>query len=197
MKLLECWKPIKGYEGLYEVSCIGNVKRLESIVIVRKPNKITTRTYPEKMLKQNPSNGYKIVSLSKDGIAKNVLVHRLVAEAFIPNPNKYSCVNHKDETRDNNNINNLEWCTSQYNLIYGTCVERRSKTHTGKKHKSFTQPKLWIPVEQYDLQGNFIRSYNSLTEASKISGVDVRYIHAVCSGKYNKSHGFVFKYKIL
>lgn len=194
MKLLECWKPVKDYEDLYEVSCIGNVKRLESVVIVRKPNKITTRTYPEKILKQNLSNGYKIISLSKDGITKNAFVHRLVAEAFIPNPNKYPCVNHKDETRDNNNINNLEWCTTQYNVTYGTCIERRAKTHTGKKHKSFRQTKLWKPVDQYDVDGNFIQSYRSLTEAAEISGVDVRYIHAVCSGRQKQSHGFVFKY---
>ena len=111
----EEWKDIKGFEGLYSISNKGrvicwNYKGLGY------PKDITPHC-----------NGYQRVGLVKDGIRKTCLVHRLVAIAFIPNPNNLPIVNHKDEDPRNNNVENLEWCTASYNTSYGTAMERATK----------------------------------------------------------------------
>lgn len=120
----EVWKDIKGYEGLYMVSSFGNVKSLNY-----------RRSGIAKNLKlKNTTNGYKAVILAKEGKHKDRMVHRLVAEAFIPNPKNLPQVNHKDEDKHNNRVENLEWCTAKYNSNYGTGKERMAKSLTGKKH---------------------------------------------------------------
>ena len=120
--MTEIWKDIDGYEGLYQVSNLGRVKSLHH-------NK-------EKILKGSyAKEGYHLISLSKEGTQKRCLVHRLVATAFIPNPYKLECVNHKDENPRNNNVDNLEWCTKAYNNCYGTRLERLSKSLKGRKKK--------------------------------------------------------------
>lgn len=102
------WRPIKGYEGLYEVSNTGLIKSLNCY------------NYKEpKILQQYVrKDGYAIVGLSKNNITKTKTVHRLVAEAFLPNPNDLEMVNHRDENKSNNNVDNLEWCSRAYNQIY-------------------------------------------------------------------------------
>lgn len=117
LNFMEIYKNINGFEGLYQVSNKGNVKSLVN-------NKGVAR---EKVLKPVIGNGYKRVRLFKDKTSKLYAVHRLVANAFLPNPHNYPCVNHKDECRTNNNVENLEWCTYKYNSNYGTCIERSSK----------------------------------------------------------------------
>lgn len=117
----EIWKDVVGYEGSYQVSNLGRVKRI----------KHTTKNYffSERIVNQYVNmNGYMMAPLSKDGKDKHKAVHRLVAQAFIPNPNNLQCVNHKDENKQNNNVENLEWCTKKYNTNYGTMKERKSKT---------------------------------------------------------------------
>jgi hypothetical protein len=104
----EIWKDIKGYEGLYQVSNLGRVKSLERY----KTNWSKKQCVKERVLKPILANtGYYMVVLSKNGITKSVLVHRLVAETFLSNPNNLEQVNHKDENKLNNNIDNLEFCT--------------------------------------------------------------------------------------
>ena len=118
----EVWKDIKGYEGLYQVSNLGQVKRLSN-------NKYTR----EKMLKpRKGKSGYLQVILSEKGNIKSKYVHQLVASAFIPNPNNYIEINHKDENKENNNFENLEWCTHKYNCNFGTRNIRRVATMGGK-----------------------------------------------------------------
>lgn len=112
----EIWKDIKGYEGLYLVSNLGDVYSCLS----------------NKKLKPGSDNGYLKVNLCKNNKVKQFTVHRLVALAFLPNENNYPCVNHKDENPSNNNVNNLEWCTYKYNNNYGSIRERISKTLKGK-----------------------------------------------------------------
>ena len=119
---MEIWKDIEGYEGLYQVSNYGNVRSLN----YAKAGKV-------KELKQGNWRGYKNVDLWKNGKGKSFKVHRLVAQAFIENPNEYLCVNHKDENKQNNHVSNLEWCTHKYNSNYGTGRERVAKTLTGRK----------------------------------------------------------------
>lgn len=111
---MEVWKPIKDFNG-YEVSNTGQVRstnyRGKGVTRILK-------TSPDKM------TGYMKVALIKDGKTKPKTVHRLVADAFIENPNNYPCVNHKDEDKTNNHVTNLEWCTHKYNANYGTRNER-------------------------------------------------------------------------
>ena len=124
----EVFKPIKGYEGLYEISNHGRVKSLPKI--------IGRRMKPETILKPKMAHGYVLVTLCKDAKQFNASVHRLVAEAFIPNPNNKPEVNHIDGCRSNNDISNLEWCTSSENKIhaYRTGLkDPKSCGRTGKR----------------------------------------------------------------
>lgn len=124
MTTKEIWKPIKGFEGLYEISSMGNVKSLRR----------------GKTMKTTLNRGYAYVGLHKDGFTRKCKVHRLVAETFIPNPENKKDVNHKDYNRSNNNVENLEWMTRKENAIYSS--ERMKhpkvyKTNTGEHHISY------------------------------------------------------------
>ena len=136
----EIWKDVVGYEGLYQVSSLGRIKRL-----VR---------YKRRLKPQKNIQGYLKVGLYKNGKCKIFSIHNLVANAFIENPNNYKYVNHKDENKTNNRVENLEFCSFYYNLMYGTRVQRIAK----KNNK---------PILQFDLEGNFIKEYESITQASK------------------------------
>ena len=164
---IEIWKDYKDYEGLYQVS---NLSRVKSIKFGK-----------ERILKQNIRGGYYYVCLSKNGIVKKYQVHRLVAEAFIDNPDNLPQVNHKDEDKTNNNVDNLEWCDAKYNTNYGTCIMRRSK----KRSK---------PVLQYTLNGEFVREWPSTREAAR-NGFNQGNIWMCCQGKLKKYKDFIWKYK--
>lgn len=130
----EQWKPITGYEGLYEVSNLGNVRSLDrrtraknNSTMLRK-GCILIPFYEEK-------KGYYQVTLNKDGKKKHHRVHRLVASAFLENPFNYTDVNHKDENKTNNHVDNLEWCTRKYNNNYGTKPERIRQTMINRYKK--------------------------------------------------------------
>ena len=126
---IEIWKWIPGYEGYYMVSTHRRVKSLN----------YRGNTGKTKILKQSTDrNGYKKVGLRKNSKVKVYLVHRLVAQAFIPNPNNLSEVNHKDENKTNNAVWNLEYCTHEYNINYGTGNKRRSEAHKGKHYTNKT-----------------------------------------------------------
>ena len=123
---MENWKDIKGYEGFYQVSDCGRIKSLERDVFNYRGT--LTRHTEEKILAPALNGiGYSFVNLHKNGKSKVILVHRLVAEAFIPNPENKPQVNHKDEVKSNNAVDNLEWCTSKYNVNYGTRTTRAVK----------------------------------------------------------------------
>lgn len=114
----EIWKDVVGYEGRYKVSNLGNVMSVNYL-----------NTGKAQLLSKCPMNrGYLVVALSKGNKAKLKLVHRLVAEAFLPNPDNLPQINHKDKDRWNNSVDNLEWCDSQYNVVYSVgkavrCIE--------------------------------------------------------------------------
>lgn len=163
----EIWKDKKDYEGHYQVSNLGRIKSI--------------KFGKERILKQHIKRGYYYVGLSKNGIVKRYLVHRLVAQAFIDNPNNYKEVNHKDENKLNNSVDNLEWCNAKYNINFGTCIERRSK----KKSK---------PVLQYTLDGEFVREWSSARECGK-NGFCHQHIGACCRGQLKHYKGFIWKYK--
>lgn len=130
---IEIWKDVLGYEGLYQVSNLGNVKSLNY-----------NHTKKTKLLKlSKDTHGYYIVPLCKNKKRRNMLVHRLVAIAFIPNPNNYPCVNHKKEFEINNNaVENLEWCTIAYNNMYGTHSKRVTESRKWYRHSEETKEKI-------------------------------------------------------
>lgn len=177
----EIWKPIIGYEGLYEVSNLGRVKTLSKIVN-NYPN--TTRVLPEKIRLGNINKklGYRMISLSKDGDVHTMYVHRLVALAFIPNPKNFPMINHKDEDKTNNNVSNLEWCTPRYNMAYSNVFDAAKLKNS-------------IPVCQYDMDGVFIKRYNSSYDAARKIGVKPYCISYCCLGKIGSVKGFLWKYE--
>ena len=140
---MEIWKDIQEYEGLYQVSNYGRIKSLHN--------------YRGKgnILKQSIKRGYYTIGLKKNAIRKWFLVHRLVANAFIPNERNEPQVNHKDENKLNNYADNLEWCTASYNNSYGSRLERVSSSNKLKKK-----------ITQYDLDFNKIKTFNSIVSAS-------------------------------
>lgn len=156
----EEWRDVVGYEGLYQVSNLGNIKSLSRYI--RTSDKLGgIRKKKESLLSFDVcKNGYLRVNLSNNYSTKHFLVHRLVAEAFLPNTQNAPQVNHKDEDKTNNRVSNLEWCDAKYNSNYG---ERTKKTTIAKLKK----------VKQYDMQGNFIREFSSFKEASDSIGVSI------------------------
>ena len=148
----EIWKPIEGYENLYSVSSLGRVKTLQKINLRGQLRK-------EKVLKQYINKkGYLYVVLFKDGKCKKKLVHRLVAEAFLPNPNNLICINHKSEIKTENFVENLEFCTVAYNNAYGTSRERALKT---------INENYSTKVKCLDLKTNKETFYPSIREAER------------------------------
>lgn len=173
----EIWKDIPNYEGLYQISNHGRIKSL-----IRKFCK------QEQIVKCSlRKDGYIMVYLSKNGKKKYHSVHRIVATVFIPNPNMLPFVNHINENKADNRVENLEWCDAKYNTNYGTCIERRAKSQTNK-HGA-------ISVIQYSLKGDMIAEYPSLMEASRMTKVPARAICACCKNYQKSAFGYVWKYK--
>lgn len=125
-------KPIRGYEGMYEVDNLARVFSIERVKTVNDNGRVYDKPISAKQLRQGMhSKGYKVVTLTKDGVSKTHFVHRLVAEAFIENPNGLPMINHKDEDKTNNLPENLEWCDAYYNVMYGNGRKKRSKKIKG------------------------------------------------------------------
>lgn len=179
---MEIWKDIKGYEGLYQVSNYGRVKSLNF-----------NRGKVEKILKQFDVHGYFQVKLYKNKNKKNHTVHRLVAEAFIPNTDNLSQVNHKDEDKHNNfcgtpendfNDGNLEWCDCKYNQNYGSRTNRSVYGHLK-------------PVLQFTKYGEFVREFPSAIQAERDSKNEYcsSNICNCCRGRQKTHQGYIWKYK--
>lgn len=152
----EEWHDIVGYEGYYQVSSMGRVKSLERWIQDRFGMKAPYRI-PEKILKPvKAPNGYIAVHLAKDGKVYNGRVHRLVAEAFIPNPECLPAVNHKNEDKKDNCVENLEWCSVAYNNDYGT---RQQRVQMNQKHRR--------AVCMLSLNGDVLRTFPTCLSAAR------------------------------
>lgn len=133
---------------------------------------------------QTQKDGYVCASLCKNGVIKRCRVHRLVAQAYIPNPNNYPCINHKDENKSNNNVNNLEWCTYAYNNSYGNSQPTIKAIEARK-----------IPVIQMGLNGEIIAEYESSCDAMRKTGFNQTNISSCCVGKIHTAYGYIWKHK--
>lgn len=160
---MEKWKDIKGYEGLYIISDKGRIAKL----LNPKINK----------------DGYHEQGLIKNKIKKGKRIHRLVAEAFIDNPDNLPEVNHIDENKSNNNVDNLEWCTHKYNVNHGTRIERMKMTQRNRKDCS--KPVMCIETGVI---------YPSINEANRKTGADRNTIADVCKGKLKTAGGYHWKF---
>jgi len=187
----EEWRNVVGYEGFYEVSSFGNVRSLDRRI--RNGRGFMTKTGT--ILKPYAGNGklpYSQVSLCVKCKNSTKTIHRLVANAFIDNPDRKPQVNHIDENKTNNNVNNLEWVTAKENINHGTCIERISKSNCNSKYSR--------KVAQYTDSGELVKIWPSTSEAIK-NGYNGSCISACClracrpgkgTRKYHK--GFLWKY---
>lgn len=167
----EIWKDIPTFEN-YQVSNLGNV-------FSKKMNKLLCVSHNDK--------GYCYTQLYKNGKSYHLRLHRLVAKLFIPNPNKLPEVNHIDGNKDNNNVNNLEWCNRKYNMQ--KAFENKLIPPRKSNKTSFPSKK----VRQYDLQGNLLKEYNSMSDASKKTGYKVQSISRFCK-KQRKCKDYIWEY---
>lgn len=180
----EEWRPVVGYENCYEVSNLGRVRSVE-----RTLNRSDGRKHTVKatlLHQHNHQKGYKVVGLSMDGIQKLAKVHRIVAIAFIPNPDNLSMVNHKDEDKTNNRVENLEWCDNKYNCNYGTVQARLTEI----------RKKSWLAVIGTDISGKEHR-FASIQEAANHVGGKAPCISQCCrkiQGKHS-AYGYKWRYE--
>lgn len=181
---VEIWRDIKDYEGLYKVSNLGRVKSVDHYVCYNKRNNKLSLCKGRLLRPVANNMGYLRVNLSKEGNTQPYLIHRLVAETFIPNPDNLPEVNHKDETPKHNYVENLEWCSHIYNMGYGTILERKSKKMTGKPSSHIS------PVQQYNLDGELISEYKSMTEAHKRTGISLSNICFSCNNEGKTAGGY-------
>lgn len=163
----EEWRMVPDYEGLYMVSNKGRIYGIK--------RKLYRKFKTDK-------DGYLIVNLSKNSKQDYPSVHRLVAMAFIPNPNNLPEVNHKDENPENNCVDNLEWCTAEYNVNYGTRNKRVAE-------------KLSKPIEQWSKDGQLIKVWASLKEVEKEKGWSHGNISGCANGLNKTAYGFIWKFQ--
>lgn len=171
----EIWRDVLGYEGIYQVSTLGNVRNIDW----RKTG------VPRLKAQIIDKDGYHIVCLCKNKVQKNVRVHRLVAQAFLPTFSDRLQVNHKDENKSNNAVTNLECITPIKNANYGTRNERMRKAKTNTNCCS---------VHQFDLNGKLIKKWVSIREVQRVCGFDVSAIIRCCKGRQVSSYGYKWKY---
>lgn len=173
----EIWKDIPGYKGFYQASNLGRIKRM------------TAGRTREHILKQFQVGEYMSVGPSINNVKMQRRVHRLVAMEFIPNPNRFPCINHKDENKLNNTVANLEWCDVKYNCNYGTSILRCSESRKNNKYSK--------KVEKVDKQGNIVAIYPSLKECKR-NGYNIRIISQLCNQKrgcrYKTHKGYFWRF---
>ena len=166
----EIWRDVKGYEGYYIVSSLGRIASLWKHIIM---HPLTLRSKKCR---------YFSVLLHGNHIIERKLLHRLVAEAFLPNPHGYVEINHKDEDKTNNHIINLEWCDRDKNCNHGTRNKRISEYQSK-------------PVVQISMTGEILNTFPSASEAEKTIGVRGGHIGSCCQGKRKTAHGYRWRYK--
>lgn len=183
----EIWKDIEGYEGIYQVSSLGRVRSLPRVVYIRhQSGKVWPREEKGIIMAQKLQNTDRLqVCLRKvvDGKRhrRTFYVHRLVAVAFVPNPDNKSTVNHINEDHHDNRAENLEWMTKKENNQYGTHSERCGKA-------------LRMSVEQLTADGKHIAYFDSISQAATETGCPISSIHRCCRGEQENTKGYKWRY---
>lgn len=178
-QLVEEWRDVVGYEGLYQVSSTGKVMSLG----------VFQKQKQKRVLKLNNNHGYLQVALVKDGKKKNKYIHRMVAEAFIPNSDLTKIqIDHIDGNPSNNRVDNLHWVTIKENQLNPISRDRQSKSKMGKPNK-----KIWKPIEQR-LNGTVICRYESTTMAEKLTGIHNSAISMCLNNKRKTAGGYEWKF---
>ena len=185
MENIEIWKDIENYEGLYQVSNLGRVRSLERDVYYS--NGAVHHVDEKILVPALNRGGYSQINLHKNGKMKREYVHRLVAMAFIPNPENKPQVNHKDEVKSNNAVENLEWCTSVYNINYGTGIARAVQNRMYPKFGNHPNAK---PVFCEELN----KKFDSIRRAQEELGININCIVSACKGKIKTAGGFHWRY---
>ena len=161
----EIWKPAFGFESLYVVSNLGNIQ--------------STTRYKKALKLYEDKDGYLYVKLYKNKKPNHILVHRIVAKTFIPNPLNKAAVNHIDFNKKNNCVDNLEWVTHKENILWS--------------HSNHRYHKKGKTVYQYDINNNFIKKWNSIKEASEALNIQISNISYCCSNKRKTAGNFIWK----
>ena len=185
MENIEIWKDIKGYEGFYQVSDCGRIKSLARDIYYQ--NGIVHRTKEKILVPVLDKDGYQYVNLSKNGKRKVMTIHRLVAMAFIPNPENKSQINHKNEVKTNNVVENLEWCEAGYNINYGTRTSRAIQNRRSYKLGDNPSAK---PVFCVELN----KKFDCAKSAQEELGIDRSCVGRVCRGEQKTAGGFHWRY---
>lgn len=177
----EEWRDIPSLEGRYQASPIGRIRSI-----------LSNGTTNVRVL-TNLKDGYVGFSYLLNGKVKSMSVHRAVALAFIPNPNNYPYVNHKDEGKRNNCVENLEWCTAKYNTNYGT---RNSRVSVVLKSLNLKRKNAKAVVKLHKHTKAVLAEYRSIDDAVADCGLSTRsHVSECCAGKRKSAHGFIWRYK--
>lgn len=186
--MIEIWKDIPSYEGYYQASNLGKIKSLKRI-IMRKDGKPYLQK--EQLLKPGRNRkGYLHCNLTKNFKQTNISVHRLVAITFIDNPNNLPQINHIDGNKENNSVDNLEWISNYDNMQHSIITGIRNVKKITDNLKKVNSRK----VNQYDLDGNFIKAWDSIKDIQMELKIPNQNISKVCQGKRKKAHNYIFKY---
>ena len=180
----EIWKDISGYEGLYRVSNLGRVKTMGRYYCSGE-NMLVKKYQPEMLMKTGLVSGYPTLRLCKNGVKKQFQIHRLLGLHFIPNPNSYPCINHKNSIREDFRLENLEWCTYSYNAEHGFRVGGRNIIK-GDAHVNS------ISVIAINLKSGGERYFGSQREAGRELGIAQAQIHRVLKGIEKQAKGYKF-----
>lgn len=203
----EIWKDIQGYEGLYQISNMGRVKSLERTRNMNLPGHKKPAPVRERILKFGQSQGYQAVTLAKCGVNRKIRVHKLVALAFVPNPDRKPEINHKDGNKHNNIAENLEWVTPKENIRHAintglitSFPSNKGRRHTEETLRRMSQSHRWGTsknhriVDQYSKSGEYIRTWNGFAAIEKELGLCKQNIQKCCCGATKSAYGYVWRY---
>lgn len=179
--ICEEWRPIEGYEDLYEVSNLGRVRSRDRVAVRRKDGRTTI--VPGRIMKCNHSGTYTTVGLNKDYHQRTFLVHRLVAKAFLPCGDGQSYINHLDNNPDNNRVDNLEWCTQSHNIQYAYDKGSKEGPHIRD-------------VDQLTMDGTYIKTWHGVHAAGRELGIHGENISKVCKGERSQTGGYKWRYTV-